>query len=52
MLRLLVRHIIKHMANKARAYGRNAVWMHNKPPEIIWYLKQFEVAEFHDMTLS
>ena len=29
----------------------NAMWMHNKPPEIIWYLKQFEAAKFHDMTL-
>ena len=38
------------MSNKARAYGMNAVWMHNKPPELIWHLKQFEAAEFHDTT--
>ena len=38
--------IRKHLVDKKHNYGNDAMWMANKLPKIIWYLKNFEVKEF------
>jgi len=44
--------IYEYLSDNAQNFSEDRLWMLNKPPEVIWYLRKFEVYEFNNTLLT